>query len=407
LLHANIGKAMKLNSIQMLRALAALLVVYTHSITQMSLFAPSWQQRTPASIAMGTFGVDIFFVISGFIIYYTAERLNGAPASFSFLWHRFRRINPAYYAVAMITMITWIPSLLRHQRPPITGRQIISWIILLPFPGDPARVLFQAWTLSFEWLFYLLFFLLIFFRTRRKALLLFSSLSGIALLGWLLRDKLTGVMLFYTDPLLLEFGMGVIIGFFWKRWTPRKTTAFCLLLPGILLGLTFIVTGYGDFIAVPSPPAPLRYLHALSWGSAAALIVAGCVFLEKTSTKASFIRHPLVVLLGDASYSIYLVHMLVFGLIAAFYLRVGRLFIHPDVAIPVNALITIAGSLLFYKWLERPLLRWLAPPRPSPPPSSQPLSAPPPSSQPPSSPPLSSQPPSAPPPPTPSRSPKP
>ena len=137
---------MKLNSIQMLRALAALLVVYTHSIAQMSIFARSWQQGTAASVSMGTFGVDIFFVISGFIIYYSADRSNGMPASLSFLWHRFRRINPAYYAAVLLTVICWIPSMVRHQRTPITGYQILSWVNLLPFPGDPPRALFQAWT---------------------------------------------------------------------------------------------------------------------------------------------------------------------------------------------------------------------------------------------------------------------
>jgi exopolysaccharide production protein ExoZ len=356
---------MHLKSIQMLRGLAVLLVVYTHSIAQMGLFALSWQQRFPVGISMGTFGVDLFFVISGFIIYHTAHDLNGPAASLSFIWHRFRRINPPYYAAVLLTVVTWIPSLLRHQRPPLTGWQVLSWIILLPFPGNPARAFPQSWSLCFEWLFYLLFFLIIFFGIQRKAVALCLCLGSLALLGWLLRNELTGVLLFCTDPLLLEFLMGVFIGLIFRRYSPGKASALFLLVPGIVLGLLLMLTGYGDFIAVPAPQPPLRSLHAICWGSAAALIVAGCVFLEKNGTKGFILRHPLILLLGDASYSIYLFHMLVFGWLAAIYLRVG-FFLNPDLAIPIHAAIAVAGSLLFYKWVEKPLLQWLrksTPPR--------------------------------------------
>jgi exopolysaccharide production protein ExoZ len=354
---------MHLKSIQMLRGLAAVLVVYTHSISQMGIFAIGWQQRTPARISLGTFGVDLFFVISGFIIYLSAGRLSGRQASLSFLWHRFRRINPAYYCAVLITLITWIPSLLHHGRPPLTGYQLLSWTILLPFPGDPARALSQAWSLYFEWFFYLLFFLLILFRAQKKAALLFLLLGSLTVLGWLLQNYLTGVLLFYTDPLLLEFLLGVGIGVVYQKATPGKTTALCLLLPGIAFGLVLMLTGYVDYQAILPPPATVRYLHAIYWGSAAALVVAGCVFLEKSN--AFIPRHPLILLLGDASYSLYLFHMIVFGWIAAFYLRVG-FFLNPDLAIPIHATIAVAGSLLFYKWVEKPLLQWLrksTPPR--------------------------------------------
>jgi exopolysaccharide production protein ExoZ len=358
----------------MLRAVAALLVVYTHSITQLAIYAPGWKHFSPASISFGTFGVDLFFVISGFIIYHSAERLNGRSSALSFLWHRFRRINPAYYAAVILTVITWIPSLVRDQRPAITAWQLLSWTILLPFPGDPTRALGQAWTLCFEWFFYLLFFLLILTGAKKKAGILCWLLGGLVSLGWVLQNYLTGLWIFYMDPLLLEFLLGVIIGFAYRQWNPGKRTALCLLVPGIVFALLFIVTGYGDSQAVVQPSPPIRYLHALSWGSAAALIVAGCVFLGKNGATVILLRHPLIRLLGDASYSIYLFHMLVLGLIAALYLRVG-FFLNPYLAIPIHAAIAIAGSLFFYKWVEQPLLLWLKrydKPKYSPPRSAKP-----------------------------------
>jgi exopolysaccharide production protein ExoZ len=349
---------MHLKSIQMLRGLAALLVVYTHSISQMGIFAIGWQQRTPARISLGTFGVDLFFVISGFIIYLSAGPSSGRQASLSFLWHRFRRINPAYYVAVLVTVITWIPSLLRHRRLSLTGYQLLSWTVLLPFPGDPARALSQAWSLHFEWFFYLLFFLLILIRAQKKATLLCLLLGSLTVLGWLLQNHLAGVLLFYTDPLMLEFLLGVGIGVVYRNATPGKTTAICLLLPGIGLGLVLMLTGYVDYQAVLPPPATVRYLHAFYWGTAAALVVAGCVFLEKQGSFPRFRRGSLILLLGDASYSLYLFHMVIFGGIAAFYLRVG-FFLNPDLAIPIHAAIAVAGSLLFYKWVEKPLVQWL------------------------------------------------
>jgi exopolysaccharide production protein ExoZ len=361
---------MKLNSIQMLRAIAALMVVYTHSISEIQNFASGWQQHTAAHTALGTFGVDLFFVISGFIIYHSAGRLRGGIPSLTFLWHRFRRINPLYYLAVILTVITWTHSLLQHRRPPITRLQALYWTIILPVPGDPGRAVFQAWTLSYEWYFYLLFFLLILFRSQRKLLILFPLTAILILAGWLLRSH-TGLLTFYTDPILFEFLLGVAIGAATRRWNPGKTAALCLLTPGILLALLLLITGYGNFLDPAAPQtASLRYVHAALWGGTAALIITGCIFWEKKDATL-FRRAPLLLLLGDASYSIYLFHMLLLALISAFYLRVG-FFLNPDLAIPISAVIVTTFSLLIYKWVELPLLQWLKRFDPKPPPPANP-----------------------------------
>ncbi len=341
----------------------------------MGIFAVGWQQRTPMRISLGTFGVDIFFVISGFIIYQSAHRLEGGRSSLTFLWHRFRRINPPYYAAVLLTLITWIPGLLHHERPPINAYQTFSWTILLPFPNDPPRALSQGWSLLYEWFFYLVFFLLILAGARKKATILCAVLGGLTVFGWVFRQSITGLWIFYTDPLMLEFMFGVIIGLIFQRWNPGKGTAIGLLVPGIALGTFFMLSGHFDYQAILGPSATTRYLHALCWGGAAALVVAGFVFLEKSclpirspdgspDNSSPFLRHRFLLFLGDASYSIYLFHLTVFGLIAAFYLRMG-FFMNPDVAIPIHAAIAVAGSLVFYQCVEKPLQRWLRPGRPA------------------------------------------
>src|SRR5215469_422227 len=125
---------MKLGSIQLLRALAACMVVYWHCVIQMHFFAPGWRPSIRSGTNPGEYGVDLFFVISGFIIYHTAGGLGGRKQSLSYLWRRFRRINPVYYAATILTLIVWLPSYLSHRRAPVTGPDILTSLILLPFP---------------------------------------------------------------------------------------------------------------------------------------------------------------------------------------------------------------------------------------------------------------------------------
>jgi exopolysaccharide production protein ExoZ len=348
---------MKLASIQMLRALAAIMVVYTHSICSMGSFGRGWLQSLPASTALGTLGVDIFFVISGFVIYRSAGRLTGSSDALSFLWHRFRRINPVYYVATLLTLLIWLPGILRGKHPEVNSRALLTSFLLCRYPGWANPILVQAWTLFYEWYFYLIFCLLILAGIQRKVGMLAILLFSLVFFGWTLRDHPIDILYFYANPCIIEFLLGVGIGYCFQRWTPGRTAASVLLIPGILLGMICIWTGYADVGGPPSLPAPIYlYQHAFGWGSAAALIVAGCVFLEKNGSFTFFHRNRLIALLGDASYSIYLFHFIVLGAMATIYLRVG-FFLTPDLAINMHVILMVAGSLLFYKWVELPLLK--------------------------------------------------
>ncbi len=93
---------MRVNSIQFLRAVAALLVVYEHCMkTQMKL-GVSWQQNLYYLNNFGCIGVDLFFVISGFIITYVSVKYNGSNDGMYFLERRLFRINPVYYSATAV-----------------------------------------------------------------------------------------------------------------------------------------------------------------------------------------------------------------------------------------------------------------------------------------------------------------
>ena len=110
----------------MLRALAALLVTYTHSIDAMYYFAIGWQQKTIGGTVLGKFGVDLFFVISGFVIYITAGHLSGKAAARTYLWHRFRRLIPIYYVATLLSIGVWLPAILRHENHVLSANRILS-----------------------------------------------------------------------------------------------------------------------------------------------------------------------------------------------------------------------------------------------------------------------------------------
>ena len=96
---------MKLNSIQFLRAVAALLVVYEHSMDVLVNYGVSWQQNFYHLNGFGCIGVDLFFVISGFIITYVASKYRGFDEGMQFLEKRFWRINPIYYIATIFCLI--------------------------------------------------------------------------------------------------------------------------------------------------------------------------------------------------------------------------------------------------------------------------------------------------------------
>jgi peptidoglycan/LPS O-acetylase OafA/YrhL len=348
---------MKLASIQMLRALAAIMVVLSHAIIQEGGFDPGWRQPSVLRSSFGTFGVDLFFVISGFIIYRTAGALNGGRPALAFLWRRFRRINPVYYVATVLSLLAWLPSFLRHRQQPPTVAQGVSSLVLLPYPGATAPILAQAWTLSFEWYFYVAFFLLILARIQYKARILGWFLGGMTLLGLSLQAPITGVLGFYTNPIILEFLAGVGVAVLYSRWTPGRGTALLLAVSGFLLGSILVVTGYLDFLGDIGWQTPgYESMHSILWGGSAALIVAGCIFLEKTDWRTLFWHHPLMLLLGNASYSIYLFHYIFIGLAGALYLRVGPL--HPPaLAVVLDTAFAAAGCIMLYKWVEVPLLK--------------------------------------------------
>ncbi len=359
---------MKLDSIQFLRAVAATLVVYAHSIDLSQQYGKSAQEGFHFLSDVGCIGVDLFFVISGFIITYVAGKYTGAGEGVKFLQKRFYRINPIYYvATALFIFTIMIRFWMVGRNYDVTSDQfigsLIDTVLIIPFSTDSfAPLLMIGWTLTFEWLFYILFFVTILAKVKRKILLLTVLIASLIVLGlvWKPQDLRLTIL---TNAIMLEFLLGVLICQLYRQI--KKVTIYVsagLLLTGIVW-YVYLVFDTNPLLAAIGPilTGSLSMDRFLHWGIPSSFIFAGCVFLEK-SGKLNFLwSNKVSRLLGDASYSIYLVHFTAFSLLNILYGKVG-FFLPPDLSIVFHVLVALGVSIAYYWWVEKPLLKWLQKP---------------------------------------------
>lgn len=275
---------MKLNSIQILRGVAALLVVYEHSMDLQMSYGNSWQQHFFHLNNFGCIGVDLFFVISGFIITSIASNYTGASQGVYFLTKRFFRINPIYYILTLVYLpfIYFNASITSSD---LNLNSIFDSLLILPISADSHAnkpLLTLGWTLSFEWLFYLLFYILILCNVRQKALFLMGIIVLMVVFGYIFQPN-DFRLIFITNPIMLEFLLGCIISYIYLtvKQIPVDIGFICLLV-GVSCYLYLIIQGFGNIDSyIATINGNLSLFRFLLWGLPSSLIVAGCVILEK------------------------------------------------------------------------------------------------------------------------------
>jgi exopolysaccharide production protein ExoZ len=330
----------QLITVQILRAVAALMVVVFH-------VAQSWAEDLGLASAnvfsMGADGVDIFFVISGFIMCYTT----GEPAQRSateFAAKRVARILPLYWGltigVFLLAMIA--PGLLASTS--ANPEHLLKSLLFIPYAREDGQlfpILFLGWTLNYEMFFYAVFtFALLAGRWAHP--LIIGGMALLAMLGLVLSPD--GVFArFYTNDILLDFVWGCLLFLAWRRWPD----VFRHLWPLAVLGFLLLVAQ--NFREVDLP-------RGIKKGLPAAMIVAGALGL---SLRQSAFRDGWVKM-GDASYSIYLVHPFIIELVAkALLLTLGASLVSGAILLGLSIAITIGVSLILFALWERPTNSWL------------------------------------------------
>lgn len=320
-------------SVQALRAIAAWAVVCHHF---MQIFF-DFQARGPVGqmfIDKGAAGVDVFFVISGLVIFLSTEGKSLPPTRF--LLYRLFRIVPAYwlYTALMALVVVFARPVLPDQS--VDWSHFLLSLLFIPTQNPGGYGIYPTlnvgWTLNYEMLFYLLFGWALLFRLHLRLLivaaLLFAICQAWTGYGW--------VSEFYRSDIVYEFLLGIAIGMIYRRgW----------IKPGLWLPLLGIG---GALLAIYHwAPAP----RFLAWGVPSAVLVMACISLER------YVENNRVFeLLGNCSYSVYLMHVLVLSAGGFVAQRYG---VNPYVMFVVCVATIGLASWASYEWVEKRSYRWL------------------------------------------------
>lgn len=341
-------------SIQYLRAFAALLVVFHHARYQITDFEVFY---TGGVWLFGQAGVDIFFVISGFIMWVTTSLRPTTPGDF--LRNRVVRIVPMYWLVtlAVAAAALLLPTLFRAVE--LTPEHVLKSLFFVPhfYPAAPTRIwplLIPGWTLNYEMFFYLLFAAALFLPRALIIPAISALFAAISVTGLVVpfRDP---VLIFFADSIILEFAAGMLIGRLYLEG--RLALPAWAALSAIAVGLVWMVA---------LTPWEIPETRLLVWGVPAVLTVVGCLSLE---LRDAIRKYGLLTLLGDASYSIYLTHILTLGVVRTAWNRLGLVeqdaaaaWIFMAAAIAISAAAGIAAYFLVEAPIQRLGRRWTSRP---------------------------------------------
>lgn len=349
-----------LKNIQTLRFLAALWVVLHHMQPPVTPFALGL--LPDAVTRLGFAGVDLFFVISGLIM---AETTRGMQPSWSaaarFLVQRFGRIYIGWWP--FFGLYLWGAAQTHRLRPDVD-----LWGSFLLWPQDLTHYLLPiTWTLSFELYFYVAVAVLIAWNRRHAPLVLGVCGVAIAALNmWFYQRGLylpanevlakTNLLIpFYLSPLTLEFIAGFLLAE-WLHRRPRQCLGCWAAGAVLMLTLAYFYQTSGGLLA--SGMAGFFHVgeRAALFGGFACCLVACAMELERRQiTPWSLLQS-----LGDASYSIYLAHVICLIVMGAAFFRLQP-YVHFSATVWSLATIalTLGASWLTYRWVESPLNRKL------------------------------------------------
>ena len=350
------AQAVPLRSIQILRAVAACLVVFGHCLHETGTIAGQ-TGRPPLSFSIIDWGVgvDIFFVISGFIMIYTTADLFGQPgAARVFLMRRIVRIVPLYWMITAGLILVYLvaPTFLNV---PIEGwRSIVTSFFFIPdlrANGEIRPIMALGWSLNYEMFFYAVFAVCLMAPLKRAMLYLSGFFVGISVLGAMVTVP-TVALSCWTNSIILEFLFGALLALACRAQLRLSAGA----------ALTLIVAGSAFAVALgPFWGMDQLLPRFISGGLPASLIVAAAAFGPRLS--ASWIVTPLVVV-GDASYSLYLTHPFAIRPIRNIWMALHGGSLPLGLYLIVCGLVAIGAALIVYRFIEKPttdaLRRWSA-----------------------------------------------
>jgi exopolysaccharide production protein ExoZ len=333
-----------LNNLHLLRVIAALGVVYFHTVSTAGLRL-KWD--------VGSRGVDVFFVISGFIIAYIGS---GRPEHF--FRRRLIRIVPFYWAATLcvFAVAAVAPHVFRSTTANVP--QLLSSLAFVPrlntTTGEMMPTLLLGWSLNFEMFFYMLFALSLRISAKRAPLICVAWIVVFVIAIHTMASN-NDVMNFYARPIVLEFCFGVLVYYIFEWASARKDALANLPLLKWLLVLVFVAGLVAINVLEHDRPDIPRYLAA---GIPSFFIVLSALLLERVFGVTT--KNKPIYLLGEASYIIYLVHPYIVFTVLRLLIKDADL-PPPALAGLIVALLalTSAVSVAIHVWLEKPVMAHL------------------------------------------------
>lgn len=324
-----------LQGIQILRALAALLVVFAHF---------EYVQPT-----VGGFGVDIFFVISGFIMAYIVDK-----SAEGFLYRRIIRIVPLYYLMTLLTAGLYLARPTWFRNVILTPAALAKSLLFIPYHiKDSGPILTLGWTLNYEMFFYLSIALFITIFGNKKGMV--ACLIGLSI--FVLISTCTSwqsyVVRFWGSTMIMEFVGGGILYYLWKHRLGSASQS----LRNILIAVGFAALA---FLLYAEYNYGLSSQRFLLFGGPSLLVTCGFLSLENRINPQNKI-HSTMVLLGDASYAMYLIHpFVIYAFLRLIYARVGlQGAIYDFLGLMLSLISVCLLSIALHRWFEKPIVRVL------------------------------------------------
>lgn len=341
----------KIQNIQALRGIAVLAVVFFHLMTIEQKYGGT-QTILPDFFSFGMFGVDLFFVISGFVmITVTRGKFQNLKQAARFLYHRASRIYPTYWFYSLLVLCVFLfkPTLVNSSQ----GNEVNILTSFLLFPSEKLPLVMVGWTLIHEMYFYLVYFIFLLLVAERHLIK--------ALVSWVLIIVMVNIYFELSSPLeklifhplTIEFVMGCLLAIYFYRTINKNKSRNSLLF--LAASAVFIASIYGHnlYQSYTGHIEPQNWWRVLIFGIPAITIV----FCSLSAERNGFIIHSSVVNIGDASYSIYLSHILTLSAAGRVWSEVSLDSVWDNLVIlPALMILVIAIGMLSFRYIEKPLL---------------------------------------------------
>ncbi|MEZ6030016.1 MAG: acyltransferase [Hyphomonadaceae bacterium] len=339
-------------NVQALRALAAIAVLLHHLQAQMNVHL-----GTPHLGYLGRAGVDVFFAISGFIMFHTTR--DGGRTIGQFWRDRILRIVPLYWAAMGVMLALLAFGLHPLGIAAVSADDVLAHALFIPdvrLDGDPYPIVDVGWTLNYEMYFYVLFGLTFLLPSQAWAL---ATLTAFFLAAWWIAVTVTGLphaLKQWAQPITLEFVAGGALALLYRVRLPiSRTVERVIGTIAITGGAVSLVVAAGWMGWLANHDFAIR---ALGFGLPSVAIVGGALLLERSGV---VMRGRVLLLLGAASYAIYLVHHIIvqFGAELAELIDPHPGFVVIALDATLISFVAIGAGIAVHVWIEKPVTQGL------------------------------------------------